>query len=363
MSAAGTNKPEPGIRLAELIAALSLACDLGMGQPLEKVLRSTLIALRLGEVAGCDQYALSDIYYLSLLQFIGCTSHAHEMSIGTGGDEIALRTHAVAVAQGPMTEVLAAFIRHIGEGLPLRQRAALVGAMMVEGPKRFQQLAAIDCEAAVCLAQRMKLSPGVLTGLAQTLESWNGAGGPARLKGEQITLPMRVVTIAGGAEVLERIGGLDACQAAVRKRRGGGYDPGLADTFLKASAEIFAGLPEGPLWEAVLDAGPAPQVLIPESRLDDMAHAFGDFIDLKVPFTTGHSSGVAALAEDALAHAGATDADRISLRRAALMHDLGRVAIPNGIWEKPGTLTTPEWERVRLHPYHGERILAWAASL
>jgi HD-GYP domain-containing protein (c-di-GMP phosphodiesterase class II) len=356
-------KAEGKLRLAELIAALSLATDLGMGQPMEKAIRSCLIALGLGRRLDCDQPTLSDIYYLALLEHIGCTSHASEWASYVGGDEIAMRTHAVTFSNSPMSEVMAAFIRHVGEGLPLRQRAALVAAMMRDGNKRFQHIAATQCEAAVCLAQRMNLSEGVLTGLAQTLENWNGKGGPAKLKAEQISLPQRVVAVAHDAEVFERIGGLDACSASVKKRRGAGYDPAVADAFLRYASEIFAELAEGPQYDTVLDAEPSPQVQISASGLDGMASAFADFIDLKSPYTTGHSSGVAVLAEAAARGAGSSKDDILAIRRAALLHDLGRVAVPNGVWDAPRPLSTPEWERVRLHPYHTDRILDRASVL
>ena len=356
-------KAEGKLRLAELIAALSLATDLGMGQPMEKAMRSCLIALALGRRMDCDAATLNDVYYLALLEHIGCTSHASEWASYVGGDEIAIRTHAVLFANSPMSEVLAAFIRHVGEGLPLRQRAALVAAMMRDGNNRFIHVAATQCEAAVCLAQRMHMSPGVVTGLGQTLETWNGKGGPAKLKGDQISLAMRVVAVAHDAEVFERVGGLEACQAAVKKRRGAGYDPGVADAFLQHAREIFAALPSDPLHEALLDAEPQPHVLISASGLDGMARAFADFTDLKSPYTTGHSSGVAELAEGGARNANLAEPDLTAIRQAALLHDLGRVAVPNGIWEAPRPLTTPEWERVRLHAYHTERILARAPVL
>jgi HD-GYP domain-containing protein (c-di-GMP phosphodiesterase class II) len=356
-------KPEGELRLAELIAALSLATDLGMGQPMEKAIRSCLIALGLGRRLDCDQSTLSDIYYLALLEHIGCTSHASEWAAYTGGDEIAMRTHAVTFANSPMSEVMAAFIRHVGEGLPLRQRAALVAAMMRDGNKRFQHIAATQCEAAVCLARRMNLSEGVLIGLGQTLENWNGKGALAKLKGEEVSLPQRVVSVAYDVEVFERIGGLDACIAAVKKRRGASYDPAVADTFLRHGSEIFTELAEGPQYDTVLQAEPMPHVQIPASRLDGMAHAFADFIDLKSPYTTGHSSGVAMLAEGAARNAGSPETEIADVWHAALLHDLGRVAVPNGIWDAPRSLSTPEWERVRLHPYHTDRILDRASVL
>ncbi|MGH7687779.1 MAG: HD domain-containing phosphohydrolase [Candidatus Dormibacteria bacterium] len=354
---------ESELRLAELITALSLATDLGMGQPMEKAMRSCLLALVLGRRLDCDAATLSDIYYLALLQHIGCTSHAHEWATYVGGDEIAMRTHAVVFANSPMSEVMAAFIRHVGEGLPLRQRAALVAAMMREGNQRFKHIAATQCEAAVSLARRMHLSPDVVTGLGQTLESWSGKGGPSRLKGDQIELSVRVVAVAHDAEVFERVGGLDACVAAVKKRRGAGYDPDVANAFLQHAAELFAELPSGPMYEAVLDAEPEPRVHIAATRVDDLARAFADFTDLKSVYTTGHSTGVAALAEAAARAGGSPEPDVAAIRRAALLHDLGRVAIPNGVWDAARPLTTAESERVRLHPYHTDRILDRAPQL
>jgi HD-GYP domain-containing protein (c-di-GMP phosphodiesterase class II) len=351
------------VRLAELIASLSLATDLGMGQPVERAMRAALVALRLGEAAGCGRDELRDVYYLSLLQHIGCTAHAHEYAEYVGGDEIAFRTHAAVFPSSPMGEVMATFIRQVGRELPMRQRAALVAAMMRNGRARFTHTAATQCEAAICLAQRMSLAPGVVTALGQTLERWDGRGGPAGIRGDQLTRPMRIVHVAHDAEYFERLGGLDACREAIRKRRGHGYDPSITDAFLGASGDVVSAFPADSVWDAALAAEPEPQVRIPATLVDDLARAFADFTDLKSPFTTGHSTGVAALLDGAAREAGVSADDAVALRRGALLHDLGRVAVPNGIWDKAGPLTPPEWERVRLHPYYTDRILARSATL
>ena len=351
------------MRLAELMAALSLATDLGMGQPMEKAMRGCLLALELARRLNADADTLHDVYYLALLQHIGCTSHAYEWAGYAGGDEIAMRTHAVTFANSPMSEVMNAFVHHAGRGLPLPKRAALVAAMVRNGSRRFAFVSATQCEAAVCLAQRIEMPAGVLSGLAHGLETWNGRGGPKRLRGEELNFAARILAVAHDAEVFERVGGLDACTTAVRKRRGAAYDPAVADAFLAAAPDMFRAMPPGPLWDAVLAAEPQPHVLISEMGLDGVACAFADFIDLKLPFTSGHSRGVAALAGSAAALMGLDSHDASALHRAALMHDIGRIAIANGIWEKPGPLSTPEWERVRLHAYHGERILSRTPAL
>ena len=359
MSGEGTAE----VRLAELIASLSLATDLGMGQPVERAMRAALMALRLGQAVGSEPDELRDIYYLSLLQHIGCTSHAHDYAGYVGGDEIAFRSHAAVFPASPMPEVMASFIRHVGRDLPMRQRASLVAAMMRHGRARFRHTAATQCEAAICLAQRMSLAPGVVTALGQTLERWDGRGGPAGLRGDQLSRSIRVVQVAHDAEYFSRLGGLDACREAIHKRRGHGYDPAVADVFLSVSGDVVGVVPDGSAWDAALAAEPEPRVCVTTARLDDLAHAFADFADLKSPFTTGHSTGVAALVESAASEAGLPVADAATLRRAALLHDLGRVAVPNSIWDKPGPLSPPEWERVRLHAYYTGRILARATTL
>ena len=101
----------------------------------------------------------------------------------------------------------------------------------------------------------------------------------------------------------------------------------------------------------------------PESRIDDTGQAFADFTDLKSPYTLGDSTGVAKLAEDAARRLGCAEGDITAVRRAALVHDLGRASVSNGIWDKPERLSTAEWERVRLHPYYTERVLEKAPAL
>jgi putative nucleotidyltransferase with HDIG domain len=137
----------------------------------------------------------------------------------------------------------------------------------------------------------------------------------------------------------------------------------VSDAFLKHSDELLDVIETDSVWDAVLEVEPAPRPWLPESRIDDTARAFADFTDLKSPYTLGHSTGVANLAETAARKLGCSDTDVAALRRAALMHDLGRASVSNGIWDKPERLTTAEWERVRLHPYYTERVLEKAPAL
>jgi HD-GYP domain-containing protein (c-di-GMP phosphodiesterase class II) len=171
------------------------------------------------------------------------------------------------------------------------------------------------------------------------------------------------VATARDVDIFHRLGGWDVATEVLRQRRGKAYDPAVADAFLDHGERWLAEIGDTSAWEAALAAEPAPWAGVGEARLDDVLRAFADFADLKSPYTRGHSSGVALLAEGAAKHAGLSGQATTELRRAALVHDLGRTGIPNGIWDKPGPLSRAEWERVRLHPYLSERILSHAGTL
>jgi HD-GYP domain-containing protein (c-di-GMP phosphodiesterase class II) len=192
----------------------------------------------------------------------------------------------------------------------------------------------------------------------ELFERWDGKGDPQQLAGEAIAAPARYAQLAAQAMVFARLGGVDAALEMVRRRAGGALDPALAEGFSRCGTELLRDIDAGDPWYAVIDAEPAPQRWIPAAGIDDVARAFADAVDLKSPFTLGHSPAVAELAEAAGRGLGLSARDTTSLRRAGLLHDLGRVSVPNGVWEKEGSLTASEWEQVRLHPYHTERILS-----
>ncbi len=345
------------LRLAELMAALSLATDLGMGQPLEQALRTCLIARALGERLGLRGEELSEVYYVALLRFLGCTADAHEMAGMAGGDEIAVRAAIAPVLGGPPREFAAHVVPQVGAGQGPLRRARLVVGMMAGGRERAREGIRAHCELGENLAQRLGLPGGVRAGLGAAFEQWNGGGMPDGLAGEAIPLPARIVFVARDVEVLHRLRGEAGARDAVKDRRGAAYDPAVADAFLGAAGDLVAAAETGSPWEAVLESEPEPRPWVPEPRLDGVLAAFADFVDLKSPFTPGHSREVAALS------AAARPADAVWLRRAGLLHDLGRAAVPNGIWDKPAPLTEGEWERVRLHPYYSERILGRVKAL
>jgi HD-GYP domain-containing protein (c-di-GMP phosphodiesterase class II) len=347
----------PGLRLAEVLASLSLAIDLGLGQPMEKYLRTCLLAVRLGKLLGASSEDMTAIYYLGLIQHLGCTAYADDTA-AVLGDDIETNSWLLTTDHGNPTEMLSAMLLHVGQGEAALQRVShLLRALMIM-PKKNKEVLTGRCEVAQFLAARIGLDHRVRDGLGQVYERWDGKGEPQQLKGEAILLPVRVVQVAQDAECFFRLEGKDHVIAVLRKRAGGMYDPQIVESCCQHADLLSDEVHSASLWDAVLAAEPGSASSIPNERLDEVLRALADFVDLKSPYTLGHSSGVAELAAKAARCCGLPEADITAIRRAGFLHDLGRIGIPNTIWDKPGPLSHTEWERVRLHPYYTERMLA-----
>ncbi len=213
------------------------------------------------------------------------------------------------------------------------------------------------------LAARLGLGEKVRESLYQTFERWDGKGVPAEAKGEEIQMPARLVNLADVVEVFHRTGGVDAAIAVARERSGSQFDPALVDVFCADAPLLFSDIDSLTTWPAVIAAEPALEIVLSDEELESALEAIGDFADLKSPWTLGHSRGVADLACAAATLYGLSEDDARLVRRAGLVHDLGRLGVSNAIWDKPGPLTTAEFERVRMHPYLTERMLASSEAL
>jgi HD-GYP domain-containing protein (c-di-GMP phosphodiesterase class II) len=352
----------PDVRLAELVGALSLATDLGMGQPLEQALRTCLLATRLGEEAGLGADDLGSVYYGALLRYVGCTSDAHEAA-ALFGDEISARAAFAPLDPGRPREMVVWLARHAGAGRPAPARLRLLATALAAGSRGPREAFRAHCEVARRMAERLGLGAGVRRALGHAFERWDGGGFPAGLRGEAIAVAARVIPLARDAEVIARLHGPGSALAAVRARGGAAYDPALASLFAQRGAGLLRSVDEDGSWQALARAEPEPARLVPQDGLDGVCAVMADFADLASPYTVGHSAGVADLAEAAGWRSGLAP-DRVSaLRRAALLHDLGRVGVSAGIWGEPGPLDAGQWERVRLHPYYTERIVMRVPAL
>lgn len=350
---------EPQLRLAELLAALSLAADLGNGVPMETTLRVCLLATRLARESRVRDDDRIATYYTSLLWSAGCTSTAHEETLRFG-DDIGLK-RAMAGADFERPSAVLRRAAAIGEGWGASARLQGIGGFLRHGRTHGEDVAAFHCEAATRLALRLGLGDAVKEGLGAFFEYWDGRGGPARMNGEAIPFPARAARLAHVAVHALRVD--DDPVAVVRSRAGRELDPALVRIFEREAKDLLAGLDQESVWTEALEQEPEPRPWAPASRLDAFATAFGDFVDLKSVYWLGHSSAVAGLAETAAQAMKMTNDEVIRLRRAAHIHGLGRVAVSNRIWDKPGPLSAAEWERVRLYPYFTDRVVSRAPAL
>ena len=355
MSAEASQRDEQ-VGGAELIAALCLATDLGMGFPFEHGLHSTLIATRLAERLGVDSATASQTYYACLLSHAGCTADAH-VTPEVFGDS--LTTHLHPVIRGSGREVFSGLVR----ALPEPDSSAPARAFQVM--RRLPRMARIQgphitasCEVAGMLAGEVGLPPSVAGLLAYLTDRWDGHGPLHRAKGEEIPVAMRIVHVAEDCAFQRQLVGVEHAARLVRERSGHAFDPAVAACMADCAEEILALDEQASAWDETLAREPGPPLVLTGHELDRALAAMGNFADLISPYLAGHSAGVAGLATAAAQRCRIDAAETRLLRRAALVHDLGRVAIWAQIWQKPGPLNADEWEKVRLHPYHTERVLA-----
>ena len=318
--------------------------------------------MRFGRQLGLPAQDLSDVYYLALVSHLGCTSYAQEQGEVAAGDDVSFRRAYAEADLANRPEMLRLAISEVTRGMnPLDRTRAVLG-IVGAGPGFAQAANTAICEVSARLGERLGVGTNVSRALNEALARWDGKLFPLPA-GDGVSLISRLTHLTRVAQAhFVRRGSADAAEV-IRKRRGTEFDPVLADAFLEAHPDLFSGLTEATVWDQALDAEPAPQRLVPQSHLDDLAVAIADFTDIKSPFTLGHSRRVGALAAHAGECLGLAAPELSLIRQAGQVHDLGAVSVPQRVWTKVGPLNRPELEAVRLHTYHTERILSATRSL
>ncbi|HEX5696478.1 MAG TPA: HD domain-containing phosphohydrolase, partial [Acidimicrobiia bacterium] len=338
------------LRLTELLASLSLATDLGTGQPLGHGLRTCLLSVAIAGELGCGPDQVRWVQQVSLLRFLGCTADAADTARRVGGDDLSFLAAMSPVVFGDRSRTMVSYMGAVGRGQSVGRRARLRARALIN---EVGDLAA-HCEVATMLAHRLGLSAEVLFALSHAYERWDGKGSPARLSGEEVPLEVRIAMVARDADLFHVQG--EDVKGMLENRQGKAYDPAVVDAY----GRITPAQHEAD-WEQVMKAEPEPVAYIDD--LDRALEVMADLGDLKSPWTRGHSREVADLVGGAARAAGLSETDSQWLTRAGLVHDIGRVGVENGIWDKPASLSTDEWEKVRLHPYLTQRILSRCPAL
>jgi HD-GYP domain-containing protein (c-di-GMP phosphodiesterase class II) len=258
---------------------------------------------------------------------------------------------------------MVAGMRRLGSGNPPLHRFRLGLEFALSGHRDVDDMIVHHAAMARMLAEQLGLPDDVLQALNGAYEQWDGRGWPGELEGEDVPVASRLAQLAEFVEVAHRIGGVEAAQVLARKRAGKQFDPALAELMCAEADMVLSSLDSVSSWDAVIGAEPALAIVLTGERLDVALHAIGSFVDLKSPYTLGHARAVADLAAQAGVRLGLAEEAVSTLRRAGLVHDLGRLGVSNSILDKPGPLGAGEWERVRINPYLTERMLHQSQAL
>lgn len=358
----GVDPAAADVALSEVVAALSHALDLTEGQPRGHAGRTCLLGMRLARATGLSELERSSLYYALLLKDAGCSSSAARMTeIFGGSDDLELKRAGKLVDFSRPGEALRFVKEHAAtsDGALSRAREVIVAA--IQFSKSGGEIVEARCDRGARIVASLGFPVDAAEAVRSLDEHWDGKGRPRGLRGAEIPPLARIACIAQTIDVFLTAFGLAAAREMVRDRRGRWFAPDLVDAFLaiRDGDPIWAELDQAlePAIVASLDPGGIVRTAGDED-LDRISAAFADVIDAKSPYTFNHSTGVADYAVAIARVMGVPAAEIPKLRRAGLLHDIGKLGVSNSILDKPARLTDMEFAAVRLHPRFTEEILS-----
>jgi putative nucleotidyltransferase with HDIG domain len=352
---------EYSLRVGEVVSALSYALDLGTGQPIGHSVRSCLLAMRLAEETGLSRALREDLFYAALLKDAGCSTNASKVFHALGSDDIRAKREAKLTDWSRTSwETISYALRNVAPGKPGLERLAALWRLAANGKRHSWEVTKIRCERGAAIARLVGLSEATADGIASLDEHWDGKGQPAGLRKKEIPLLSRFMLIAQTLDVYFTAYGAPKAMEVVRQRSGTWFDPELvkAANGLNTRNLLWPFLSGPEAYDVALSMEPEPK----EMEENDETYraicvAFGQIVDSKSPFTFSHSEMVAKVAV-AIGKKMSLNSRRLDiLRNAALLHDLGKMAVSNEILEKQGDLDKDEWRVMRLHPFYTWKIL------
>lgn len=349
-----------GLKLSELMAALSHALDITEGQPEGHCIRCCWIGMHIGREIGLSEQQLWELYYTLLLKDLGCSSNAARICELYLTDDLQFKRDFKQVGDS-LPQVVRFVLQHTGLKAGLAERFHSVLHIFRDGSEIAQELIQTRCSRGADIARQLRFSEGIAGGIYSLDEHWNGGGKPNALAGVAIPVYARIALLAQVIDVFHTAGGRQAALDEVSTRSGQWFDPAQVQAFQSiAQSEAFWAMLAAPdLDRAVLALEPGRyEVPLDEDYLDDIAAAFGQVVDSKSPYTSGHSARVA-LYTDLIGEAlGFSLERRRWLKRGALLHDVGKLGVSNSVLDKAGKLDTEEWKAVQAHAALTESILS-----
>jgi len=348
------------VRLAELLSALSHALDMTEGEPAGHCVRCCWIGIHVGREIGLGDEEIWELYYTLLLKDLGCSSNAARICQLYLTDDLAFKQDFKLI-DGSLPQALRFVLAHTGLKAGLANRFRTIVANVHNGGEIARELIETRCQRGAEIARTMRFPEGVAHGIQNLDEHWDGGGQPLGIAGEAIPVYSRIALLAQVVDVFLTGNGADAAIQEVRQRAGTWFDPRLVAAFERAAARsgFWETLQSADLQQTIYTLEPAQQMReVDEDYLDDIAAAFAQVIDSKSPYTSGHSSRVMLFTDMIALEMGFSQDRRRWLKRAALLHDIGKLGVSNTILDKPGKLDDEEWTAIRLHPAHSETILS-----
>lgn len=350
------------LTFSTIIGALSYALDLTEGAHPGHAIRTCMLGMRIGTELRLSPVELSDLYYALLLKDAGCSSNASRLHQIVGGDEIFAKafskTNDWTRYEWRQFRFLFEFM-HSGE--PLVDRVCAIGKAVLHSSENAAELFTLRCFQGATVVKSLGLGGGAAEAIYNLDEHWDGKGYPSRLRGDKIPRLAQIVNLAQTLDVFYQQYGALAALDCMRRRSGRWFDPDVvrAALALIRRGELWDGLDHPELRQRVAGLEPESLMLRADAAgLDRICVAFSEVVDVKSPSTYTHSVNVARIAVELGQCLGLGEDELVTLRRAGLLHDVGKLSVPNSILDKPGKLTAEEWECVKKHPFYTNQILA-----
>ncbi|MDC0610307.1 HD-GYP domain-containing protein [Vibrio sp.] len=345
--------------LSELILSLTTALDMTEGQPLEHCIRCCWIGMHIGERYGLKDQELYDLFFTLLLKDAGCSSNAARICELYLTDDREFKNEFKKV-NGSLSSVLNFVFHQAGKGQSWTKRISTTIDILKNGSDYAQDLIQTRCSRGADIAKELGFSDATAQGVHSLDEHWDGSGRPDQLSGEAISLFSRIALISQVVDVFQFEQDIDSAVKEATQRSGEWFDPELVKIvgLLAQDDEFITGLSNANIKHKVMELAPAQaNIRVDDEYFDSIVTAFGKIIDSKSPYTAGHSERVAVFTDLIAEELNIQEEDRIWLRRAALLHDVGKLGVSNTILDKPGKLDPHEWEAVKAHAAFTEEIL------
>lgn len=347
------------IPLSELMMSLTMALDITEGQPPEHSIRCCWIGMHIGEKIGLDEDHLFELFFVLLLKDAGCSSNAARICKLYMTDDLAFKKEFKTVGPG-LSSAVKFVIKNAGSGQNWINRVSTILDTLKNGPDYAQELIETRCTKGADIVRELRFSENTAQGVHSLDEHWDGSGKPNNLQGQEIPLYSRIALLAQVIDVFQVEHEMDTALNEINARSTFWFDPKLVKAFMDVAKqpEFLQGLKSEKISERVMQMAPAQTgIEIDDDYFDCIIKAFGGIVDSKSPYTAGHSERVAQYADLIAERLGISTDERKWLRRAALLHDLGKLGVSNSILDKPGSLDEDEWMEVKKHAELSEQIL------